>query len=208
MHTQTTDNYRKHTTTNPIQKFLINNFYDALLSEAERLQPNSILDVGCGEGFTLERLKERKIGKKLTGVDFLNRAIEIGKKERPHLDLRVGNIYDIPFKDNSFDLVICSEVLEHIDDPEKGLSELVRVCKQYCLLSVPNEPLFMASNFLRGKNWKRLGNDIDHIQHWSAWRFKKFVEKRLSIVTVRQPFPWTLIVSRKARVFNPDYQQR
>ncbi|MBI4098327.1 MAG: class I SAM-dependent methyltransferase [Candidatus Levybacteria bacterium] len=104
MHTQTTDNYRKHKTTNPIQKLLINNFYNALLSEAERLQPNSILDVGCGEGFTLERLKKRKIGRKLTGIDFLKRAIEIGKKERPYLDLSVGNIYDITFKDNSFDL--------------------------------------------------------------------------------------------------------
>lgn len=197
MYTQTTDNYRKHTTTNPVQKLLINNFYNTLLSEAERLNPESILDVGCGEGFTLERLQKEKIGKKLVGVDFLERAIQIGKKERPDLDLKVGNLYEIPCKDNSFDLVICSEVLEHIKDPEKGLSELVRVSKKYCLLSVPNEPIFMASNFLRGKNWSRFGNDIEHIQHWTSFAFQKFVGKKLKIRKVRLPFPWTLIVGEK-----------
>lgn len=197
MHTQTTDNYRKHTTTNPVQKLLINSFYNTLLSEAERLNPESILDVGCGEGFTLERLNQLKIGKKLTGVDFLKRAIEIGKKEHPSLDLRVGDIYEIPFEDNTYDLVICSEVLEHVEDPEKGLKELVRVSNRYCLLSVPNEPVFMASNFLRGKNWSRWGNDIEHIQHWTSREFQRFVARKLKIRTVRKPFPWTLIVGEK-----------
>lgn len=194
---KTTDNYRKHTTKSKAQKYLIERFYDVFMTEVEKLQPETVLDVGCGEGFTLERFHKKKIGKKLVGIDFLKTAIDIGKKERPYLDLNVGNIYDIPFKDNSFDLVICSEVLEHVDDPKKGLKELARVTKKNAILSVPNEPWFMMANFVRGKNWSRWGNDIEHINHWSTGSFVNFVSKELKVKVVKRPFPWTLLIAGK-----------
>ena len=195
--TRLTDNYRKHKTSSALQRKLLANFTDTLVAEAKKLQPQSILDVGCGEGFTLERLRLEGIGKKLEGVDYLDRAIELGKKEHPDLNLKQGSIFDLKYKDNSFDLVICSEVLEHIEHPEKGLKELVRVSKKYCILSVPNEPFFMLGNFLRGKNVSRFGNDIEHINHWTFWQFKKFVSEEMAIKTVRYPVPWTLIVAKK-----------
>ncbi len=193
----TTDNYRKHTHRNPIQRYLIDNFYKAFFEEIRKKKPKTILDVGCGEGFTLERLHQQGIGEKLEGVDFLKTAIEIGKKQYPHLTLKEGTIYDLPYKDNSFDLVICSEVLEHLEDPEKALSELERVTKKHIVLSVPNEPWFMIANFLRGKNWSRWGNDIEHINHWSTNGFVKFVETKFRVLSVRRPFAWTLLVAQK-----------
>jgi ubiquinone/menaquinone biosynthesis C-methylase UbiE len=111
--------------------------------------------------------------------------------------LKVGSIYDIPFKDRSFDLVICNEVLEHVDDPGKALSELERVTKKYCLISVPHEPWFMMANFLRGKNWSRWGNDIEHIQHWSRRGIRTLVGRYFDVLVVKNPFPWTLLVARK-----------
>lgn len=194
---QATDNYRKHKTSSALQKKLLDKFTDTLVTELKKLEPESILDVGCGEGFTLEELRLKGIGKKLEGVDFLPRAIELGQKEHPKLDLKVGDIFDLKYPDNSFDVVVCSEVLEHIPDPEKGLRELVRVSKGYCVLSVPNEPFFMLGNFLRGKNWSRLGNDIEHINHWTFWHFQKMVEKYMDIKLVRYPVPWTLIIAKK-----------
>src|SRR3989344_5076349 len=137
-----TDNFRKHTGKNPLQKFLIGNFYKELISITKNLNISSVLDVGCGEGFTLNKLSENKIGKKLEGVDFQETAIEIGTKTHPHLALKQGNIYGLEYKDNTFDLVMATEVLEHLEDPKKGLLELIRVSKKYILLSVPNEPLF------------------------------------------------------------------
>lgn len=192
-----TDNYKKHTSQNPIQKFLINNFLISLLNEAERLKPQSILDVGCGEGFTLERLRKNKIGKKLVGIDFSEAAIQIGKKLHPSLTLRHGSVYDIPFKTGSFDLVICSEVLEHLEHPEKALTELARVTRKNCIISVPHEPWFMLANLLRGKNISRWGNDIEHIQHWSRRRISKTVGKYFHIMSLKNPFPWTLLITKK-----------
>jgi len=190
-----TDNYLKHTSKNPLQKLLIDNFFNNLLAAIKDLKVDSILDVGCGEGFTLQRLYKNKIGKRLEGVDFQKSAIEIGTKLHPDLALKQGNIYNLEYKDNSFDLVMATEVLEHLDDPKKGLKELIRVSKKYLLLSVPNEPFFMIANFLRGKNITRWGNDIEHIQHWTSKGFQKFVEsQRVKVIRKKHPFPWTMLL--------------
>lgn len=192
-----TDNYKKHTTQNPVQKFFINNFLKTLLNEAGKLKPQSILDVGCGEGFTLENLRTNKIGQELVGIDLSKEAIQIGKELHPNLSLKPGTIYHIPFKPNSFDLVICSEVLEHLQHPEKALLELKRVTKNNCIISVPHEPWFMLANLLRAKNISRWGNDIEHIQHWSTPGINAMVGKYFDVTAIKNPFPWTLLVTKK-----------
>ncbi|HVZ58689.1 MAG TPA: class I SAM-dependent methyltransferase [Patescibacteria group bacterium] len=180
-----------------MQQKLLAKFEKILLHEIKLLKPQSILDVGCGEGFTLEKLRKAKIGKNLEGVDYLDLAIKLGKKEHPKLHLKKGSIYDLKYKANSFDVVLCSEVLEHVDNPQKGLEELVRVSKKYVVLSVPDEPWFMLGNFLRGKNWSRWGNDIEHINHWTFWQFRGFVGRQLKVRKMLLPLPWTLIIAEK-----------
>lgn len=193
-----TDNYKKHTSTNPAQRFLIDRFLNTLVSVVKPLNVKSVLDVGCGEGFTLNRLKEEKIGTHLEGVDFLKTAIDLGKKTYPNLTLIQADIYKLPYKNKSFDLVLCTEVLEHLEDPQKALLELKRVSSNYLLLSVPNEPIFIMANFLRGKNWSRFGNDIEHINHWSTFHFRRFIlSNGLKIIATKHPFPWTMLLLEK-----------
>lgn len=194
-----TDNYKKHTHKNPIQRFLLWNFFRNLLSLISKKQVDSILDVGCGEGFTLNRLKEHGIGTRLEGVEYLRDAIELGKDMYPEIKIIQGNIYELPYKDNSFDLVLCTEVLEHLEEPEKALKELIRISKKYLVISVPNEPFFMFAQFVRGKNWSRFGNDIEHINHWTMFGFPKFVKKnsKVHILAKRYPFAWTMLLLEK-----------
>lgn len=193
----TTDNYQKHTHKNPIQRFLLFIFYKSLFSKLRNIKPKKVLDVGCGEGFTLDRLQKENIGEKLEGIEYLDQAIALGRKYHPDITIKKGTIYKLPYKENTFDMVLCTEVLEHLDDPEKALQELVRVTQKYCLLSVPNEPFFMLAQFMRGKNWSRWGNDIEHINHWSAFGFQKFVSKYLSVQSMSVPFFWTIILAKK-----------
>lgn len=191
-------NYVKHTSKNPIQKFLINNFYSTLISLVKPLKAVSILDAGCGEGFTIERLSKSGIGKNIEGVEYSKEAMSFGKKLFPHLTIKQGSIYDLPYKVNSFDLVVCTEVLEHLEEPAKALGEMLRVSRKYLIISVPNEPLFMLSNFLRGKNLSRFGNDEEHINHWNPLSLKKYLEKNgLRIMKTRLPFPWITILGEK-----------
>ncbi len=192
-----TDNFRKYTSKNPLQKYLINNFLEKLFFCIKDLPVKTVLDAGCGEGFILSEFKNRNIGNDLEGIDFSEEALAIGRKMFPYLELRKEDIYNLPYEDNSFDLVICTEVMEHLENPDKVVDEIMRVSKKYCLFSVPNEPFFMLSNFLRGKNLSRWGNDIEHIQHWSSCAFKTMVGGKLNVIAVRRPFPWTVVLSEK-----------
>lgn len=192
-----TDNYHKYTAKNPIQQHLINRFLNQVVRQARIIRPKTVLEAGCGEGFILDRLYKANIGKRLLGIDSSDVAVALAKKERSHLDIRKGDVYRLPFKDNSFDLIMCCEVLEHLEKPEKALAELKRVCAKYVILSVPNEPWFRLANLLRGKNISRLGNDREHINHWSGEGFEKLVNTEFDVFTRKQVFPWTILVAEK-----------
>ncbi len=192
-----TSNYRKYTSKNPIQKFLINNFLRTIFLCLEGITINKVLDAGCGEGFVLSEFKNRNIGCVLEGIDCSEQALNTGRELFPYLSLKKGDIYNLPYEDNSFDLVLCTEVMEHLVEPDKVLNEIMRVSGLYCLFSVPSEPVFMISNLLRGKNITKWGNDIDHLQHWSSKEFENVIGRKLDILAVKRPFPWTIVLSRK-----------
>ena len=93
----TTDNYRKHTPKNPLQKYLIDRFFATFLQTIKFTNINSVLDVGCGEGFTMQRMKDAGIGKTREGVEYSKDAIAIAKKLYPDLNIKQGDIYNLPY---------------------------------------------------------------------------------------------------------------
>lgn len=194
---ENTTNLEKHTTQNPISRFFLNNFTSLLLEQVKKLRSESILDVGAGEGFMLEMLRKHNIGKKLEGIEYMDEALQFAKELHPKVKIKKGNIYELPYKDNTFDLIICTEVLEHLEEPEKALTELKRVTKKYLILSVPNEPLFTIQRLCRGKSILKLGDHPEHIQHWTSGSFEKFVEKQMAIKDAKTPLPWTMIIAKK-----------
>ena len=191
-------NYEKHTTKNPVGKLFLNNFLNTVIKTIRPLNIDSVLDVGCGEGFTLARLQKEKIGKEFEGIEYDEREIELGKKLYPRLKITKGDIYKLPFKNNSFDLIVCTEVLEHLDNPRKAYKELIRVSKKYILLSVPNEPFFTIQRMARFQNILHFGAHPEHIQHWTLFAFTKFVKVRgVKLITRKFPIPWTMVVVKK-----------
>lgn len=194
-----TTNFEKHSNNNPLAKMLLDNFYKEVFKMLQGKEIESVLDAGCGEGITLRKFKDKKVGKVHEGIEYMDEAIEIGKKVNPDLKIKKGDIYELPYKDSNFDLVVCTEVLEHLEDPKKALSELTRVSKKYLLLSVPNEPWFTFQRFARGKNVFGLGAHPEHIQHWTHQGFQKFVsENGLKILDKKAPFAWTLVLAQKS----------
>jgi 2-polyprenyl-3-methyl-5-hydroxy-6-metoxy-1,4-benzoquinol methylase len=170
-----------------------------LVELVEKACPLTILDVGCGEGMILRQLQVLEDRFVSYGLDIDGELLRVGQTIAPGARYLQGSIYHLPLPDQSHDLVICTEVLEHVQTPQNALLELSRVARNHCLFSVPHEPWWRAANMLRGKYWNSWGNTPGHINHWSAGEFVKFVEEYFQIITVRQPFPWTFVLGLPRR---------
>ncbi len=191
-------NRQKHESRNPIQRQLIDRFHRAAIALIDLAAPRSILDLGCGEGFTLRELTRAKIRAQLVGIDASASAIAVAREALgDSVDLRVGDARELAAHGERFDMVMMLEVLEHIEHPEQMLPVLDNLSKRWVLLSVPYEPYFCALNFMRGKNVSRWGNDPEHVNHWSAKSFRRFVESKFHVRESAAVFPWTMVLAER-----------
>ena len=197
---ETYGNWQKYQSKNPIQNLLLNRFLDEVRSLVEPLPGRSILDAGCGEAFVLDMLLQARPDLEVAvGIDFDSEARYSGRHLSPHMPLVQARQLDCCARTRDLDIVVCTEVLEHFKDPDAALSELCRVSRKYCLLSVPHEPFFRLSNLLRGKSFSRLGNDIDHHQNWSQAGFVALLKDYLDLQAVKRSFPWQLALGQVRR---------
>ncbi len=100
------------------------------------IKNGSVLDVGCGDGLFLKKLRERNIGG--VGLDISAEAVEKCKKNNLNTVIFDFTRNKLPFHNNEFATVVTLDVLEHIYHPQQLLQELHRVCDEYLILSVPN----------------------------------------------------------------------
>jgi ubiquinone/menaquinone biosynthesis C-methylase UbiE len=185
-------NLTKYQTKNGLKQSCINNFQKKLVEIIKSNSPKTILDVGCGEAFNSEIIL-KNIDTQITGIDLDEGAIEMAKKRVPDATFQTGSIFELPFEDNSYDLVLCNEVLEHISNPHIAVKELLRVSKGTVIISVPHEPWFRLGNILSFTHITRFGNPIDHINHWSLSKFKKEFKEHLNFKSTKLAFPWIIV---------------
>lgn len=193
-----TSNYKKHTSDNPVQRALIDRFHGKITDVVKSLEPTSLLDCGCGEGFVAEIFLSEMQELQLSGFDVLPDSVALAQARNPRANFTVDSIYDIDQEDNSFDVTVAFEVLEHLHEPDKALAEMARVAIKYVVLSVPHEPFFCLANAARGKNLDITpkGSDPDHRNFWSRSEFGKFVSRELDVVLLTGSMPWTICVGK------------
>jgi len=190
-------NKQKHESTNPVQRALIDHFHAQLVRVVNELAPAEILDVGCGEGYVLEALRASGIRCEMTGIDLSAEAIAAAKARVPDARFEVTDALALAESGRRYDLVMMTEVLEHIAEPERMLSVLESVAKRFVVTSVPWEPFFRGLNFLRGKHVLALGNDPEHVNHWGRSSFLRFMGQRFAMRDAPLVFPWTLVAAQQ-----------
>lgn len=183
-------NLDKHTSKNPLVKLLNGRLVTTISEFALKNRPKKILDAGCGEGFIVEKLRSENGGIEVIGLDIEKDALKFAQNLNPGIKFIEGSVYELPFDDDSFDVVILSEVLEHLQSPRKALKEINRVTNSYCVVSVPNEPVFRLGNVARLTYLSDFGNGPGHINHWSKKKFLELLSKTFDIQEVKTPLPW------------------
>ncbi|HWY17868.1 MAG TPA: class I SAM-dependent methyltransferase [Solirubrobacteraceae bacterium] len=195
----TGNTYDKYGSTNPLVRRMMAGFEGALDELLARADHRSLLDVGCGEGVLVHRWAQR-LGEstRVVGIDLEEDSIQAGWAQHtaPNLEYRVMGAENLPFAENEFDLVTAIEVLEHVSDPERTLSEMARCAQRHLLVSVPREPLWRMLNMARGAYWWDLGNTPGHLNHWSKRAFVDLLSRYGDAIGVRSPFPWTMLLVR------------
>src|SRR5690606_7492870 len=138
------NHFDKHGSRNPIVKVLMARFHEAVVREVVELEATSLLDVGCGEGRTTRVLAT--CVENLVGVELESHLLREARAHVPSARFVGGSIYSLPFADRSFDAVIATEVLEHVDDPQSALVEVSRVARHAIIVTVPHEPWWRIAN--------------------------------------------------------------
>jgi 2-polyprenyl-3-methyl-5-hydroxy-6-metoxy-1,4-benzoquinol methylase len=194
----TGNTYDKYGSSNPFVRRMMANFQATLDELFAQADPQSLLDVGCGEGVLVHQWAERLSAKRVVGIDLEEESIQAGWDEHqaPNLEYRTMQAENLPFADCEFDLATAIEVLEHVPDPEHTVSEMARCAERHLLVSVPREPLWRMLNMARGAYWSELGNTPGHLNHWSRRSFIGLLSRHGKVVEVRSPFPWTMLLVR------------
>ena len=138
-----------------MQKTIAN---DLMKHSSLNLQSGNILDAGCGTGYGLEILMKAYPDAIFTGLDLAPRMLDVAQKKYSQVTFKQGDIEQLPFDDNVFDLTWSSSAIQWCNT-NKSVAELVRVTRP--------EGLVLLSTFTRGtlQSWRKL---------WSLESGKRF----------------------------------
>lgn len=147
-------------------------FPDRKISDGLIFRGKRILSIGSGTGNDLWYLAKENL---VVGLDYASSGLKVGSRRGVrgvYGDLNASPI--LPFKNHSFDVVVCKDILEHLMEPLVNLQEVRRILKDdgYAIISVPNHfylPLRLRILFGKGLIWKSIGSD--HSREYDEWNY-------------------------------------
>jgi len=195
--------FNKYQDNGTIINLIMKGYFNHLHRVLDSITYQTVYEAGCGEGYISQHVYshnlERQRNVRVTASDISEKVVGSAKADFPQINFKVESIYELGEDNDSYELVIASEVLEHLDKPEVALKELFRISKRYVYISVPNEPIWRVANFMRGKYIGSMGNTPGHINHWTKRQIIQLIGGYGDILEVAAPFPWTMVLSEKKR---------
>ena len=141
----------------------------------------TILDVGCGQGYPIRLIRIVMKPKKIVGVDLFEKYIKEARRAKLHDEYVVSDIRKMKFPAKSFDVVLASHVIEHLkpSDASKFIKDLERIAKKQVIIATPIGEMYHPPV------------DGNHLQlHLSHFYPKDF--KRLGYKTIKYGWKWLL----------------
>lgn len=162
----------------PSKMFFYQNRFTTVLKVLGDAKGKTVIDVGCGLGIYSATLALK--GAKFTialdiSKNFLikTRKLTVEKNVRDSVELVLADAEQMPFIGEIFDLVICTEVLEHLRKPSKVLKELERICKVGSRLIITIPSSYSYAEVERRRRLIRQRKPQEHLHKFTLRRFKK-----------------------------------
>ena len=137
---------------NPFVRFVCDKRLEEIVGLIPQGKNLKILDAGCGEGQLLLKIARLR-GGELYGADITEVALESAKERVAGAHFSLQDLGNLKYEDNFFDVVVCTEVIEHISRYRETIAQLKRVLKKggLLILTFPNEPvaIFCRAVFFR-----------------------------------------------------------
>src|SRR5215204_5103399 len=190
--------YDKYGTSNPVARRLMAGFMSQLDELVARAGAKEAHEVGCGEGELAIRLAGRGI--RMRGTDAFPQVLEEARARAAaagaEIEFDATPVEELEPDRHAAELIVCCEVLEHLEEPHRALEVLAGLARPWLIASVPREPLWRALNLARLSYVGELGNTPGHLNHWSKGDFVRFLATRFEVVELRSPTPWSMVLCR------------
>jgi len=189
-----------HANANFIVRFIESKRVKFILKFIEAREGDEIIEIGCGAGDIIGRVEKGET----TGVDISRYILNVARQRYPQVKFVAGNAEELPDEiiKNRYDKIICSEVIEHVENPDKVLTEIRRLAKKdsAVVISVPNENLIDGvKKILQGLrifNWlfpkfPQKMTEEWHLHSFGLEKIKKLVARDYSVERIKGvPFGW------------------
>ncbi|HEY5406635.1 MAG TPA: class I SAM-dependent methyltransferase [Ginsengibacter sp.] len=159
----------------------------SILNAINKYNFKTFIDIGGAEGYTANLVKEIfKVEVKST--DLSENACKMAKAIFG-IDAIPADIHNLPFNDNEFDIVLCSETLEHVTDYKKAILELLRITKKVLVVTVPHETEKIVAQNIKAK--------IPHAHiHYFDIRTLDYLKERGYTLTYEKTLSPLLVIPR------------
>lgn len=163
--------------------------------------PKKILDLGCASGHITNLIKKKFKVAEVFGIDVSKLFIEYAKKKYKNIKFICADGHKIPFPDKYFNLVVCTETLEHVLSPKIVMKEIKRVLRDdgEIIIEMDSGSFFFSivwylwKKIGRGKVWKDA-----HISYFNKMKLKTLINQTGFLITNEVNFNFGMAVFFKA----------
>jgi len=164
---------------------------DQLALNLVRPAHRTLVDIGCGEGITLEKMHRLFPDRKVLGIDILSENIDICRHHGCKVEQ--GDVYNLPLPSKSVDFVLFMEVIEHLEHHETAIQEIHRVLVPGGRLVIvfPNDRFFKIARILTLR-FREAAYDPGHVRQWTPHEMRDFLNGQGFISTFSRNIPFYL----------------
>lgn len=188
------------------EPFIINRYSITyhIMNELNKIQFNSLLDVGGAEGYKAA-LAKFLFNCEVQSCDLSHEAVKRAK-EIFGIDGKSIDIHNLPYNDNEFDIVLCSETLEHVKNMSQATLELLRVSKKAVIITVPHE----APEIIEKNIKENIPHGHIHALDINSFNFVKPLINNISYKKILHPLlniPAAIIEANKKETNSSSYSK-